>query len=347
MLLPLQYFIVQFLSQKPAFIEEYYSNGIYPYISRFFRIILGWLPFSFGDLLGLILIFLFVRQIYKLIKNKLQGIVNKLIQFIGVLSITYFCFYTFWGLNYFRKPLADNLGLQQSKYTTEQLINTTQKTIEIFNQIHLEITQNDTLKIQVPYSSKEIYDKVPNAYQKVAVDYPQLAYKSPAIKNSLVSLFQSYNGTAGYLNPITGEAQVNSMLPKAGYAATTCHEVAHQIGWSAENDANFLGFLACTYSDDIYFNYSGYRMAFRYCMREIRKRDRELHKKLWETVNKGIKKELKDNYLFWKKYENPIEPYIKKGYNSYLKANNQAKGIESYSYVVDLLIAYFEQKYYD
>ncbi|WP_299621792.1 DUF3810 domain-containing protein [uncultured Tenacibaculum sp.] len=343
-LLPIQYFIVQFLSQKSTLIEEYYSNGIYPYISRFLRILLGWLPFSFGDLLGLILIVLLIQQVYKLVRNRFRGILSKLVQFVGVLSIIYFCFYCFWGLNYFRKPLAENLGLQQSKYTTEQLVRTTKKTIEIFNKIHFDITQNDTLKIEVPYSSGEIYDKVPAAYKKVAFDYPQLAYKSPAIKNSLVSLFQSYNGTAGYLNPITGEAQVNSMLPKAGYPATTCHEVAHQIGWSAENDANFLGFLACTYSDDIYFNYSGYRMAFRYCMREIRKRDKELYKELWKTVNKGIKKELNDNYLFWKKYENPIEPYIKKGYNSYLKANNQSKGIESYSYVVDLLIAYFEQK---
>ncbi len=342
--LPLQYLIVQFLSQRPEFIERYYSNGIYPYISRLLRILLGWLPFSFGDLLGLVLIVLLIRQVYKLVRNRFRGILSKLLQFVGILSIIYFCFYCFWGLNYFRKPLAENLGLQQSKYTTEQLIRTTKKTIEIFNKIHLDITQNDTLKIEVPYSSREIYDKVPAAYKKVASDYPQLAYKSPAIKNSLVSLFQSYNGTAGYLNPITGEAQVNSMLPKAGYPATTCHEVAHQIGWSAENDANFLGFLACAYSDDIYFNYSGYRMAFRYCMREIRKRDKELYKELWKTVNKGIKKELNDNYLFWKKYENPIEPYIKKGYNSYLKANNQTKGIESYSYVVDLLIAYFEQK---
>ncbi|WP_442266435.1 DUF3810 domain-containing protein [Tenacibaculum sp. ZS6-P6] len=343
-LLPIQFFIVQFLSQKHEFIEQYYSSGIYPYISRFFRILLGWLPFSLGDILGFTLIILFIRQVYILIKNKLKNIFPKLVQFIAALSVVYFCFYMFWGLNYFRKPLANNLGLQQSKYTTEQLIRTTKKTIEIFNNIHFNITKNDTLKINVPYSSSEIYAKVPDAYKNVAIDYPQLAYKNTAIKNSLVSLFQSYNGTAGYLNPITGEAQVNSMLPKAGYPATTCHEVAHQIGWSAENDANFLGFLACIYSDDVYFNYSGYRMAFRYCMREIRKRDKELYKELLKTVNKGIKKELNDNYLFWKKYENPIEPYLKKGYNSYLKANNQTKGIESYSYVVDLLIAYFEQK---
>ena len=33
---------------------------------------------------------------------------------------------------------------------------------------------------------------------------------------------------------------------------------------------------------------------------------------------------------------------VKKGYNAYLKANKQDKGIASYSYVVDLFITYFE-----
>jgi hypothetical protein len=33
---------------------------------------------------------------------------------------------------------------------------------------------------------------------------------------------------------------------------------------------------------------------------------------------------------------------VKKGYNAYLKANKQEKGIASYSYVVNLFIHYFE-----
>ena len=44
---------------------------------------------------------------------------------------------------------------------------------------------------------------------------------------------------------------------------------------------------------------------------------------------------------FWKAYENPFEPIVKKGYNAYLKSNNQTKGVQSYNYVVDLLINYY------
>ncbi|WP_272148661.1 DUF3810 domain-containing protein [Tenacibaculum aiptasiae] len=341
--LPLQIIFIHFLSQQTQWIEQYYSNGLYPYISKFFRILLGWLPFSFGDVLGFFLLFLFIKAIYRLFKTKFKFILPQLIKFVSILAVVYACFYAFWGLNYFREPLAKNLNLQQSAYTTDELVSTTKKIVSELNRIHLLITNNDSIEVKVPYSQKEIYKLAPSGYNKLTKSYPQLAYTNPSIKNSMVSLFQSYNTTSGYINPITGEAQVNDMIPKTGYPATTCHEMAHQIGWAAENDANFVGFLACIANDDLYFQYSGYRMAYNYCFGQIYKRDKEIAQEIKKTVNKGVYKDYRNSYLHWKQYQNPIEPYFKKGYNSYLKANNQTKGIDSYSYVVDLLIAYFKQ----
>ncbi|WP_299104394.1 DUF3810 domain-containing protein [uncultured Tenacibaculum sp.] len=344
LLLPIQVLVVQFLSQKSHLIEHYYSNGLYPYISSAFRLILGWIPFSFGDALGLVLLFLLLKAIYKLIITKGKNFIAQLLKFTSILSIIYCCFYTFWGLNYFREPLAKNLGLTQGAYTNEQLIQTTQSIVEKLNALQLQITQNDTLKVEVPYSVKEIYKLAPNGFNNMSKKLPQFAYNFSSIKSSLVSLFQSYNGTSGYINPITGEAQINDMIPKTGYPATTCHEMGHQIGWSAENDANFVSFLACTHNSDVYFQYSGYRMAYRYCIIELSKRDKTTADTIKKTVHIGIYKDFRDSYLHWKQFENPIEPYLKKGYNSYLKANNQSQGIKSYSYVVDLLIAYFEKQ---
>lgn len=343
LLLPIQIILVQFLSQKPLWIESYYSNGVYLYISQFFRAILGWIPFSVGDIIGLIVLFLLLKSIYFLIKKRFQNFFSKVINLTAILSIIYGCFYVFWGLNYFREPLAKNLKLKQSNYTTEALISTTKQIVTELNKIHLQITKNDSVAVVVPYTHKQIYNLAPNGFQELSKTYPQLTYQTASVKSSLVSLFQSYNGTSGYLNPITGEAQVNTMIPKTGYPATTCHEMAHQIGWAAENDANFVSFLASTANKDLYFKYSGYRMAYNYCIGQVYKRDKAAGKEIAATVNKGIYKDYKATYVHWKQFKNPIEPYLKKGYNSYLKANNQAKGIQSYSYVVDLLIAYFKK----
>ena len=40
---------------KPTLTEQWYSIGLYPYIGRTVRFLLGWLPFSVGDVLYTIL----------------------------------------------------------------------------------------------------------------------------------------------------------------------------------------------------------------------------------------------------------------------------------------------------
>lgn len=333
---------MQWVAKNPAMIEKYYSNGIYPYISSFFRILLGWIPFSVGDLLIAFGVFLIFRFLFLLIKYRFKNFIPKIIHFTAILSVIYFCFYLFWGLNYYREPLAKNLNYKQQKYTTEQLAKVTKHIIKKLNEYQFKITQNDTLKVDNSYQPKVMYQLAINGYNNLAVDFPQLKYQFSSVKSSSMSLLQTYNGTSGYLNPLTGEAQVNDKIPKTSYPTTTCHEMAHQIGFAAENEANFVGFLAANYNNDVYFKYASYRMAFGYCISEIRKRDPDLSKELWQTVHKGIIKDFNNSYLFWQAYKNPFEPLVKKGYNAYLKANKQAKGVESYNYVVDLLISYFE-----
>ena len=339
-LLAIQIGFVQIVSNYPSLIERFYSNGIYLFTSKLLRLLLGWIPFSIGDLLIGTLFFAFFRFLYRLIKTRLKNSVEKLLQLLAVVSILYGCFYWFWGFNYFREPLAKNLGFHQKKYTTEQLATVTKSIVKKLNTIHLTISKNDTLVVINPYTQEEMYEKSISGYANLAVEYPQLAYQYTSVKSSLMSLLQSYNGTSGYLNPITGEAQVNDRIPKTGYPTTICHEMAHQIGFAAENEANFVGYLAALSNTDVYFKYAAYRMAYGYLISELRKHDKDIFKEVILATNKGILKDFRESSAFWDQYKNPIEPFIKKGYNSYLKANKQSKGIQSYNYVVDLIISY-------
>ncbi len=339
-----QILIINWLSTCPEFIERYYSNGIYPLISSFFRILLGWIPFSMGDLLIFFFIFYALRFIYKLFKTKFKRFGHKILAVIAFCSVIYFCFYFFWGLNYFRQPLSDNLGYKTTKYSTEELFQLSDYLIKKLNESHVQITGSDSLKVENPYSQREMYKMARKGYDSLSIKLPQFTYKFGTAKSSLMSLIQSYNGTSGYLNPLTGEAQVNSRIPKTSFPTTTCHEMAHQIGFAAENEANFVGFLAALHNDDIYFQYAAYRMAVRYSIFELYKRDPEQFKSLYSRLNKGILKDFKASSDFWDEYENPFEPLIKRGYNAYLKSNNQSNGIDSYNYVVDLFIQYYKNE---
>jgi len=342
-LLFVQLILIQTMASFPVFIENYYSIVVYPYIASFWRGAFGWLPFSVGDLLLFILVFLLLRTLFKIFVKKIS-FKNAVLNIMAWASVLVFFFYINWGFNYFRIPLSENLHFTTTDYSTNELELLTSKLIKKTNSLQLELTGQDTLKVVVPYNYKELYQMAPKGYEKAQSAYPFLAYKIPSIKSSLMSTFQSYIAVGGYLNPLTGEAHVNINGIKTSAPNTISHEMAHQIGYAAENEAEFIGFLASTHHPDAFFNYSGYKNAMLHSIFEMRRRDTVAFKKLFKQLNKGIKKDLLDHYALREKYKNPFEPYIKKGYNLFLKSNKQKHGIKSYNRMVLLLINYYDEK---
>ncbi len=290
-LFPVFWLMVKLFGASANFIETYYSNGIFSKISHILRMLFGWIPFSVGDAIVIFLIIKLIYRFFKLIRRKFKGFLNDLLELTSTLSVIYFCFYLFWGMNYFREPLYKNLDLEVSKYNTKELVSTTKFIIKKLNKTHLEIAKNDTILIEIPYTNEELFDKATNGYFEISKTYPQLKYQKKSVKKSLLSLPNMYSGTSGYINPITNEAQINSLIPRNTMPLVICHEMAHQIGWNAENEANFVGYLASIYNNDIYFKYSGYRMAFSYLISEVKKHDKDSYKQLWKSVNKGVIKD--------------------------------------------------------
>ena len=338
-LLIVQYLFVKLISRFPEIVESYYSNGIYPYISRFFRVIFGWIPFSIGDILYITLGMLILMSIPKIIKEKKINF----LKILASISVIYFCFHFFWGLNYYREPLHKTLAINELNYTTVELESFTNQLINKTNKLQINIAQNDSIKVTLPFSKKETYQKVKNGYHNLSTPYPQLDYKSNSIKHSIISLPLTYMGFSGYLNPFTGEAQVNSLNPAVSYAATSCHEVAHQLGYAAENEANFIGFLSAIKNEDVYFQYSGYYMALRYALNDLYRHDKDRYKLAIKNVNKGVLKNMQESQVFWNSYQNPFEGVFKNIFNLFLKANKQPKGIKSYNQMVGMLINYNKQ----
>lgn len=333
-----QIFIVQLTSRFPNFIEKYYSNGIYKAISLFYRTSLGPIPFSLGDLLYGILFLLAIRFVYILFRDKLSELRSYRLSIGATLSILYFFFYFSWGMNYYRVPLATTLKLEKKNYTTEQLNDFALKTISTINKLHKTVISDDSLAFKVPHSRKEIYKMAKTGYAELSKNHIHFKYVSPSVKHSLLSTPLTYMGFAGYLNPFTGEAQVNSKIPLYTYAFTTSHEIAHQIGYAAENEANFIGYLASTSHPDVYFKLAGHITALKYLLSELNRRNDDLYKNAIKKINYGILLNMQESNNFWNSYQNPFEPLFKKSYNVYLKANNQKNGIKSYSYMVDLLL---------
>ena len=154
------------------------------------------------------------------------------------------------------------------------------------------------------------------------------------------STLLSYMGFAGYLNPFTLESQVNSNIPKLNYSTTAAHEMAHQLGIASETEANFVAYQTTITHPDPFIKFAGYSFALGYCYNELLKANSDSAKKKIARLNKGVLKNYQQLSIFWKKFKNPFEPYFKKSYDTYLKANGQQKGILSYNEMVSMVVAY-------
>ncbi len=334
--------IVKLLGYFPEFIEKYYSLSIYPIISMFSRSILGKIPFSIGDIIYGVLLFLMFR--YLILKRKNIKKNPKLFfrDIAMVCSIFYFFFHLLWGFNYYREPISKKLNIAE-EHTKEELINFVNELIIKTNTIQYSITQDSTAIVAIPYTKKEIFNITINGYQQLKETMPFLAYEKTSLKKSLFSTLLTYMGYGGYLNPFTNEAQVNGLIPNFRYSVVAGHEIGHQIGYSAENETNFIGYIVTSNNSDIYFKYSAYAYALRYCLANIKKQDEFAFEELYCKVNQGVKENYQETSNFWKAHENPLEPIFKSIFNTFLKANNQEDGIKSYRGVVSLLVNYHKK----
>lgn len=339
-LLILQIIGLQCLSFFSEFIEKCYSNGLYPIIAAFSRTIFGWIPFSFGDIIYGIVIVWSLRWLYK---NRKATWKTKTLSILSFVSIAYFAFHFLWAFNYYRLPLSQKMNLK-TDYTQEQLVVFTKKLIAKTNEVHLQITKDTALKITVPYEQQEIFKKALNGYNELATIHPEFKYENPSQKTSLMSTALTYMGFGGYLNPFTNEAQVNSLIPLYNFPTTSCHEMAHQIGYGSESECNFIGFLASHHNPDSYFQYSGYTYALRYCLSNIGVKDEKQLNSLLKTINPGVLKNFQESEIFWDSHQSFIDQGFEIFYDNFLKINQQKDGMESYSKFVNLLVNYYEDK---
>lgn len=337
--------LIKLASFYPLWIHEYYSHGVYPVISIFFRKVFGWLPFSLGDILyaaaGVYLLIGTIRLVKKAVKKADKKLIDKksLVKTFFVLSAIYILFNIFWGLNYNRPGIAFELIQNRDDYSGDDLKN-------IAGRLLIKVNENrralgDEKIIYKPY--EQIFNEAHDAFKTSAVKYPSLNYEVRSVKKSMFGRLGNFLGFLGYYNPFTGEAQVNLTQPRFLIPFVTCHEMAHQLGYASESEANFVGYLAAVNSRDIVFHYSAYFDLFNYANRELFYVDSIAAKNNYTSLDSLVKKDEQELREYWRKSDNLIEPIISAFYDRYLKANQQSKGVRSYNEVVGWLIAYYKQ----
>lgn len=337
--------IIKIVSLDRDIVERWYSTSIYKGIAVVLRVITGWLPISLGDIIYILVIFwigkTLIRVVKTIIKKRttrawwLKGLKKALV----IAGEIYIMFNIFWGLNYDRRGIADQLGLNVKPYTIEDLKMIDSLLLQKVNETKKQIDGSKGTY----QNKKELFARASACYNETEKEYPFLKYSMVSLKPSLFSWFGNYLGFTGYYNPFSGEAQVNTLPPKFTLPYVAVHEIAHQLGYAKEDEANFVGYLAAISSKDTLFHYSAYLDLLLYANREVFIYDSTFARNITKSLIPEVKADLKEERDFWLKHRNPVEPVINWMYGRYLMANSQPKGIETYNEVIANLIAFYKK----
>jgi len=334
--------ILSVITWYPGFIERFYSQGLYLMFCHILHPVFNIFPFSVGDVcyIGLIIygIYALGQIIRYLFKKRWQLLMQLALRLIILVQAIYVMFYLFWGLNYFRPSAAERLGLQDTAYTLTDVKAVTMVLIDSVNAAKTALKAEDTLQ-----TNRQIYDIAANAVNGMSIskNFPAIY---PAAKSSLLSWLLNYLETSGYYDPFTSEAQINYQMPVFLKPFVACHEMSHQMGYAAEDEADFSGYVTGVSSHDRLLRYSAYYEGTAEFMHAISRRDTIMFKELKARISKPVLADFKTERLYWKSFEGRAGTLSGIFYDHFLKANNQPHGIKTYNRMIRLCMGWYRKQ---
>lgn len=286
------------------------------------------IPFSIGDVFYFSLGALLTVQLLKLIwyaikwRTHHQKFISSSLALMICVSIVYLVFLFGWGSNYYNRPLSQAWALDNNEWD-----NATKPTA--FDSFLVDRINIYAVAYK-PVVFKQVNHQAQAYYNQHAAGYTA---QKVFVKFSLFGNFMELLNIQGYYNPFTGEAQVNRKLPFFMLPFVICHEMAHQCGIAAEDDANLLSYALCTAVADSNFLYSAYFNIWLYTHAKLKAIDSVKSTLLKDRLNGLTIAHIDTLRQMRKKYKNTFNQYASAFYDGYLKLHQQGEGIGTYNKV--------------
>ena len=261
---------------------------------------------------------------------------------VFLLVIAYLLTFFLWcfAIDYRSDSFTERSGMEAGPVELEDLYAVTKLFVRNAAQYAKEVTRDDGL-----HWAEELdgyLEKSEYIYENLSNEYPFLSAKSRAPKKMfLTSRVSSWMGFTGVYFPFSGESNINIDAPGAFIPQTICHELAHQKGVYAEQEANFVGIRAAIASGDPVYAYSGLLAGSVHLANALAAVDSVLWQSLIPLMSDEMRTDWNDNHFYWQQFEGKVEKVSSKVYDGYLKAQGQELGIRSYGACVDLLVEYY------
>lgn len=338
--------LLQLAARKFTGFAQWYAVTVYPLIVGILGRLTGLFPFSVVEI-GLYVLILFC--LFCLIRN-FRRPAKLLSGAFLIASALAFVFTVNCGINYYRKPFSAGSGLTIRKSSTEELYTLCSYLVD---QV---CAAKDDLDALSPYEGQTNATPAPTlsglnrygasgreAMENLGELFPDLDGFYPRPKALLVSRILSLQQLCGIYSPFTVEANYNREMPRYNIPHTICHELSHLKGFMREDEANFIGYMACIGSDDPEFRYSGYLTGWVYAGNALAKADMDAYIRLHQKLPPEAVVDLAYNNAYWNHFDGKVAEASTRMNDTYLKMQNQTDGVKSYGRMVDLMLAYYAE----
>ena len=339
---------------------DWHVKHLFPLSVNLYGRLMSVFPFSVGEgMIVLAVLFTaaaivmgFMRILVR--KGRVKMLISAFFQvyawgFLAVFMImTWNCFILYHASEFDETYMAQKA---QRTYTDRELIQVRNHIVEELNALTEQMERDGEGFLVYQGDMKQ---EAVRAMQGLGEEYELLSGYYPQAKGITASDFLSQQYMMGYYFPFSMEANYNTSMYIANVPATLCHELAHLKGFIYEDDANFIGFLACINSEDPFYRYSGYLSVLNYVEKEYKKSS---GKQEFGSVSLAKSVRADDIFLTSEAWERVEEnavvetAVVKAASNQFtettLVINGVSDGMESYSRVVQLLLEYYDGILYD
>ena len=364
LLIPLGIFFTEWAKKHAEVAEHVFAQGIYKVYSQIVATLTGWIPFSLAELIvavgPVVILVLLIRQVVRAVRVKetdeegnsigrqrfvlLMTAVQNLLCLVAVI---FFVYVIGCGVNYHRYSANMYLGLDVKESSVEELSGLLTELAQETSELRAQLTtENENGVYELPMNVRKLGKEAKLAYENLAKVYPIFGGNYSAPKPVFFSRLMSHTEITGVFTCWTMEANVNVDISPYSIGSTMCHELAHLRGFMREDEANYISILACRASDSLDLQYSGNMLALIYVGNALYGKNADLYFEIYRKYySEGVIRDLRANNEYWDQFEDTkVAEVANKVNDTYLKANEQEDGVQSYGRVVDLLLAEYWQR---
>lgn len=254
-------------------------------------------------------------------------------------ALFYGGFCLLWGVYYHSFDFEELSGLSAEPVSTEDLTAVTTWFAALVND-YADSVPRDKNGLYCG-DTDDILERSAGIYSGAEEIFPFLKAEPLRPKAMVFSEIMSKMNFTGFFFPYTGEANLNVNAPFCFLACTAAHEIAHQRGVAAEDEANFVAVLACLESGDTDFVYSGALMGYLYLSNALYSADSLAYYDVATKLCDEAKADLQANNEYWAGYETRAAEISESVYTAFLQSHGDDRGMQSYGACVDLLTAYY------